>query len=333
MTRLADVYEGDVGRLQSQRRAQLGFGLLVVGALLALASIVCATTDLVIGDAYDARRVAGLFGGLGSSAILGGVVTVLPASPRLRVVAGIGASISLLGIAMFWHAYPDHWAGHGEQLTPYVTGVYFLGTLTLVCCLFAGLVTLKRRNDPGGTVSMEFVTEEQTDTEVVTIERPIGRGGVGRLGGQPDGEVETQTNRSKRSSDGGTDTRTGKVGEHGSTGYSSTDGVTGRTHSRAAGADRGSATGTDHRGSNTGSPASDGGIVDEPIGAPESHRPGVGIDDRGPSNESETLADRYCGNCQYFRYVRTGDGMQPYCGFTNSTMDEMDPCEEWTPNN
>jgi hypothetical protein len=43
-------------------------------------------------------------------------------------------------------------------------------------------------------------------------------------------------------------------------------------------------------------------------------------------------ADRYCGNCAAFEYVRTESGIQPYCGAHDEVMDDMDPCEEWTPN-
>lgn len=302
MTRLADVYEGDVGRLQSRRRVQLGLGLLGVGTLFALVSILVATTDLVIADQYGARRVAGLLGGLGTSAILGGVVTVLPSSPRLRVVAGIGASISLLGIAMFWHAYPAHWAGHGDQLTPYVTGVYFVGTLTLVCCLFAGIVFLKRRNDPGGTVSMEFIQKETTETEVVTVDRPMGSGGLGMLGGQPDGDVETQTNRSKRHDDGTPEDRAS---------YSTDAGQSTR------------------RDDSSRSPASDGGTVQPGLG-------GAQTDDIGhpahPPREDVEPTDRYCGNCRHFEYVQSDDGIKPHCGYYDETMKDMDACEEWSPN-
>lgn len=42
--------------------------------------------------------------------------------------------------------------------------------------------------------------------------------------------------------------------------------------------------------------------------------------------------DTYCGNCDHFRYVRTEQGMQPYCGHHDVVMDDMDPCEAWTPN-
>jgi hypothetical protein len=289
-------------------------GLLGVGTVLALVSILVATTDLLIPHEYGARRVAGLLGGLGTSAILGGVVTVLPASPRLRVVASIGASISLLGVAMFWHAYPAHWAGHGDQLTPYVTAVYFLGTLTLVCCLFAGIVTLKRRNDPGGTISMEFIQEETTEKEVVTVDRPMGRGGLGMLGSQPEGDVETQTNRSDRHEGERTETKPSNGSRSRSTGSRST-----------------------RRDEVSRSPASDGGVVQPEFGSSATGSVD-NVDDGGighpahPPREHSEPTDRYCGNCTHFEYVQTDDGIQPRCAYYSEMMDDMDACGEWTPN-
>ncbi|PSQ34810.1 ribonuclease BN [Halobacteriales archaeon QS_9_70_65] len=44
------------------------------------------------------------------------------------------------------------------------------------------------------------------------------------------------------------------------------------------------------------------------------------------------LGDTYCGNCTHFRYVRTDDGMVPYCGYHDDRMDDMEACEEWTSN-
>jgi hypothetical protein len=44
------------------------------------------------------------------------------------------------------------------------------------------------------------------------------------------------------------------------------------------------------------------------------------------------LGDTYCGNCTHFRYVRTDDGMVPYCGYHGDRMDDMEACEEWTSN-
>lgn len=287
MTGLADVYDGDVGRLQSRRRVKIGIGLLAAGAFLAFVSIVIATTNLVGSvDSFGSRRIAGLIGGVAVPTILGGVATVLPATPALRVVTGIGASVTILGVSMFWHAYPSHWAGNGDQLTSYVVGVYFLGVLVLVTCLFAGIVTLKRRNDPGGTVSLN-VTQE-TETKVVEVESETpdpGTGSVGFLGGTPRGDVETQTNRRD---------------------------------------DPGSA----HK---TNTPTSDGGVTDDELSSPSTTTDAEVIQpDPGPDSD---LADRYCGNCAQFRYIRTSNGMQPYCGEFDERMDDMDACEEWQPNN
>lgn len=44
------------------------------------------------------------------------------------------------------------------------------------------------------------------------------------------------------------------------------------------------------------------------------------------------VGDTYCGNCTHFRYARTDDGMVPYCGLHGETMDDMEACDEWTPN-
>lgn len=290
MTSLADVYQGggSEGEVQVQRRRlQIGMGLLLAGTVLAIVAIVVATTRLGGGpETYGARQIAGILGGLAAPAILGGAVTVLPASIRLRVAAAIGASLAVLGVATFWHAYPSHWAGHGDQLTPYVAAVYSLGILTLSYCLFAGIATFKRRNDPGGTVSLQI---GEGRTEIIEVERP-GFGSVGMFGSRPDGEVETQTNSP------------------------SGQGV-----------------------SPTASPASDGGADAELLRSPESKasdEPAVGVKgttdaDRRPKAD---VTDRYCGNCEYFEYVRTNDGMQPYCGYHGNQMEDMEACEEWSPN-
>jgi hypothetical protein len=42
--------------------------------------------------------------------------------------------------------------------------------------------------------------------------------------------------------------------------------------------------------------------------------------------------DRYCGNCEHFEYVQSDQGLQPFCGHDNTVMDDMEPCEAWSPN-
>jgi hypothetical protein len=41
--------------------------------------------------------------------------------------------------------------------------------------------------------------------------------------------------------------------------------------------------------------------------------------------------DTYCGNCAKFDYVRTDDGMRPYCAHYDELMDDMEACDSWTP--
>jgi len=323
MTSLADVYEGHVGEVQSVRRLYLGTGLFLLGAALSVVGVVVATTDLfaVVGvDQFGRRLAAGVLGGVGFPTVVLGVFTVLPAETRIRAAAAIGASVTALGVALFWHAYPDHWAGYGRDLTFVVTAVYFLGVITLVGCLFAGIATFKRRNDPGGTVRLEVT--KQGETKVVEVERSAlgnGFGSVGTFGEKPDGEVETQTNRpdrgAGRSSDGGGSTGTSTAAQSGG---------------RAAGSPSGASAPT--AGGATPGPASDGGSAASDITSPMDDRRDDGeVLDDGPSTTE--LTDTYCGNCEHFEYVRTGRGMQPYCGFHGDRMDDMEACDRWEPNN
>ncbi|PSQ01371.1 hypothetical protein BRC94_03825 [Halobacteriales archaeon QS_5_70_17] len=57
----------------------------------------------------------------------------------------------------------------------------------------------------------------------------------------------------------------------------------------------------------------------------------------GPADDAELLdeddpadrTDAYCGNCAHFSYVRTEEGLEPYCGYYGELMDDMDPCRHW----
>jgi disulfide bond formation protein DsbB len=50
-------------------------------------------------------------------------------------------------------------------------------------------------------------------------------------------------------------------------------------------------------------------------------------------DEPAPQGDVYCGNCAHFSYVRTDDGLQPYCGLHAEAMDDMDACSQWEANN
>ncbi|WP_435098032.1 DUF7139 domain-containing protein [Halarchaeum sp. P4] len=60
-------------------------------------------------------------------------------------------------------------------------------------------------------------------------------------------------------------------------------------------------------------------------------------DDAGPNADvgpgGDSGPDEYCGSCEHFDYIRTDDGdIQPYCGFHDGLMEDMDACEQWTRN-
>jgi hypothetical protein len=213
MTSLSEVYEGEGGNGTDLRRLYFGVGLFGVGAVMLVAGIVVATTDLLVGGGTtiaDVRKLGGLLGGLGVPAVFLGVFAVLPSNRRTKAAAIIGASIAVLGVGLFWHAYPCQWSGSNcgaglADLTLPTVVVYFLGTITTFWSLFVGVANFKTRNDPGGTVEMEVT--KKGETKVVEVDRSSldGFGGIGFFGGTPDGEVDTQT-ASGTVSDGGATT-------------------------------------------------------------------------------------------------------------------------------
>ncbi|WP_323674869.1 hypothetical protein [Halorubellus sp. PRR65] len=339
MTSLADVYEDNVGEVGSVRRLYAGTGLFVVGVVLTLAGIVAGGTNVLatVGvDVLGARKIAGVLGGVGFPAVLLGVFTVLPASNRVRGAAAIGASICVLGVALFWYAYPTYWVtstAADTDLTLVVAAVYVFGAFTSIWTLFTAVVNFKTRNDPGGTIELRITQEGETrvvevDEETAEAVREGERsaadlgGGVGMLGRQPDGNVETQTadpsssSASTSANDGGTAGRPSQRQAR---------------RSKRAGAGDASATG--------GHPAaSDGGATTQDISSPLDDHAGDGYDaevleDEPTESASTNHADRYCGNCEHFDYVQTNQGIQPYCGYHDEQMDDMEACDAWQPNN
>jgi hypothetical protein len=279
MTSLGEAYDQRAGEV-SRERLYLGTGLFAGGALLVACAIVAGGTTALSGfgfSLWEARELAGVLAGLGVPAVFLGIFVVLPASAVYRAAAAVGAGVAVLGVMLFRHAYPGQWygpSGAPTSLTLLVVVVYVAGTLTTFWCLFVAVATFKRRNDPGGTVSMTFTKDGETQTVRVAAEDaaaarqalsgPHGAGGVGVFGGIDDPAETT---------DGGATTE------------------------------------------DIQSPMDGGGEV---MGTEETTSP--------------SQADRYCGNCEHFRYVRTESGIQPYCGFHEGRMDDMDACEEWTTN-
>jgi hypothetical protein len=296
MTSLGEVYHGDDRSGPSLRQIYAGASLFVVGIALVVAGIVVATTDVLLSGGttlLDVREYGGILAGLGVPAVFLGISAVLPAERSTRAAAGIGASVAVLGVALFAHAYPCRWSGANcapgmVDLTLPTAGVYFLGALTTFWCLFVGVANFKTRNDPGGTVTMEVT--RQGETKVIEVDRSTAGGGVG-LGGSASGPTPTV---GAEVSDGGADAD--DIREVAS--VSSSGGTTGTT-------------------------------------SPQSP-PTPSNDDTAETWKSTAAtdaatdnADRYCGNCEHFEYVRTERGIQPYCGYHDGVMADMDACEDW----
>ncbi|MFW6320790.1 MAG: DUF7139 domain-containing protein [Halohasta sp.] len=305
MTDLSEAYKGTVASQQGRHRLYLGVGLFCFGAVLLAVGIIAAGSGLLTSRGYSigqTRWVGGILGGLGLPALSLGVFTVLPADRRTRTAALVGASLSVFGVAIFAHAYPCQWIGTtcanpGTDLTLPTAGVYALGTLTTVWCLFIGVANFKIRNDPGGTVTMEITREGRTETVEVERSELGGFGGIGFFGSTPDGEVETQTNPRGRQPAAGTTSDGGATAESLSSPLdaSATETTEGPDGSRSTGVDR----------------------------------IGPGTPSRSGEMPTESSVDRYCGSCAEFKYVRTDTGIRPYCGYHDELMDDMDACEEW----
>ncbi|WP_226479663.1 DUF7139 domain-containing protein [Natrinema amylolyticum] len=337
MTSLTEAYDGTAPGVTS-RRLYAGTALVFVGALVAVVAVLVATTDLFGGYAVElsgemsARfatvRAAGMLAGLSVPTVLVGVFVVLPASRRVQAAAAISASLCLLGVVLFWHAYPEHWRYGSDQLTLEVSAIYLLGLLPAIWCLFSAVATFKQRNDPGGNLEMNVTRHNKTVLEVDDSSEAGGLGGIGFLGGTPDGDVETQTNADAEGDATGTDGTSLSYAE---------DAADSRSSQRSAASSR--RTGTTGRGSGSapgraaGAATSDGGSAARDITSPLES--GDGRDAEIVESSAETPdepTDRYCGNCEHFEYVRSSEGMVPYCARHETAMDDMDACEEWTPN-
>ena len=298
MASLTEVYRGGSGA--SLRRLYAGVALFGVGAVLVTAGLVVASTGIgaYFGlGLYRSREVAGVLGGLGFPAVLMGTMVALPRASRgLRTAAAAGAAICLLGVGMFGQWYPVDWIGGSGNttMTFVVAATYFTGTILTSWSLFTAVANFKARNDPGGTISLEITKAGETRVVEVSNDELRGKlGGIGMLGGTPDGEAETQTNREARA----TPRRDGD----------STPSPSPRDPS-----------------------ATDGGATTtEPIREPTGTGNDAEFVDDTPTPPSN---DRYCGNCSHFRYARTDDGLVPYCGLHSEAMDDMDACEAWSPN-
>lgn len=300
MTSLSEVYEGGVGSVVDPRQRLFGMGLFAIGAAMVVGAIPVATTELGawLGlDVFEARQLGGVLAGLGLPAVLVGIFVVLPANNPTRAAGAIGASLALLGVVLFTYAYPYEWISNNPTLAVVTTAVYALGTLITFWCVFVGVATFKTRNDPGGAARIE-ITDEGTVRIVSTESMFPSFGSVGLFGNEPDGDIPTQTNRQQ------TDEEVTEDEEDENDIMAPEPSM------------------SDAMGGNVATePTSDGaGTVADPADVD---------DDIVEATQTRGQPDQYCGNCTHFEYVRADGEITPYCGLTDSLMQNMDACQDW----
>lgn len=162
MASLGEVYETQSRGMVDRGQLRFGSGLFLSGVILAGIALLVATTglaDLFGLSTLEARHVAGVLGGLAVPMALLGILLLFPADRRAWSAAAIGAGITVLGVTMFWYAYPVDWAGYNRDFTPIVSVVYAFGIVTIAWALFSTVATFKQRNDPGGTVTLQVAPE------------------------------------------------------------------------------------------------------------------------------------------------------------------------------
>ena len=162
MASIGEVYGAHSRGMVEPGQRRAGFAMFLGGIAMGAVGLVVATTG--IGDAlglgtYDARLFAGIFGGIGTPLALLGILLLFPVNRRAWGAAAIGSGIALLGVTLFWYAYPVDWAGYGRDFTGIVSAVYLFGLVTISWALFTTVATFKRRNDPGGTVNLQVTPE------------------------------------------------------------------------------------------------------------------------------------------------------------------------------
>lgn len=279
MPSLSEAYQRQTAEV-SRSRFFAGVGLFTVGALLVIAGILTGTTTIALEaglSVFGARELAGVLAGLGLPAVLVGVTMVLPATATHRAMTAIGAALTVVGVGLFRFTYPDRWYIGGSEGIPTTftlgtTLVYFSGAVLTFWTVFTALATFKRRNDPGGTVSVPVSRGGETTTVDVAAE-----------------DAATARDALATANDSG-----GPVRE---------DFETVPTQTGSG----------DASGQQTTTVQEDDADVIQPV-----------------SVQGEA-ADRYCGNCASFDYVQTSEGIQPYCGYHDELMDDMDACSHWTP--
>ncbi len=168
MGSLEEAYDRNQVIQRDPWRVRGGLALGVVGALAILAAIGLVA---IAGDTTAAKAHAGTLAGLGVPAMLLAVVFVLPASLRDRVGAVLGSAVTVVGVWLFWHAYPTRWTRTADSLAFEAVMVYGLGGAVALWFVFTALATVRLRNNPQGTVELEVVRDGGTRTIEMSRDR------------------------------------------------------------------------------------------------------------------------------------------------------------------
>ena len=167
MPSLDEAY-GSQDALSRPRRVFAGATLLALGALAVFAAL---GLVLVGGDSTTAKLYAGIAAGSGIPAMLVGVVVVLPASPAQRAGVLAGTLLSAAGVYLFQYAYPTRWTRTAEPLAFETLLVYGAGCALAVWFVFSAIASIRLRNNPQGTVSLEVIRQGETRTVQLSREQ------------------------------------------------------------------------------------------------------------------------------------------------------------------
>ena len=147
MSSLEEVYD-EGGRRWTVVRATL----LLAVSLVAVVGFVTATASLVAGfglGTSGSLKVATLLGG---ALLLGAFLARFVRGPTTgpsRLLASVGTTFGVVGLALFWTTLPAGWTGHVAELPTLAATTYAAGLLAVFAAGFAG----------------EFVVDESGATE------------------------------------------------------------------------------------------------------------------------------------------------------------------------
>jgi hypothetical protein len=150
---------------RDRRRVAGGAGLGFAGAVAVLGAI---SLVAAAGDATTAKRYAGVLAGLGTPTMLLAVGVVLPASWQNRAGVVVGSGLTVVGVVVFWRAYPTRWTGAADPLVFETAVVYGLGGAVALAFVFLAIATVRRRNSPQGTVRLAVNRDGGTETVEVS---------------------------------------------------------------------------------------------------------------------------------------------------------------------